>query len=98
MTNTKELVEQELEKVSGGFGEKTGDMKDGKVYIKFPLIAASFSGYYDCDGLEKLATQYASYAALIKNYVDNDIRTAVTKLYSYHNRTIPDTVKNLLGM
>ena len=90
------LNDEELNVVTGG--EKTGDKKDGKVYIQMPGIAASMSGYYDCDGLEKLAIQFGAWSALIASQVTEEIRQAVIGLYKDSNRTMPENVKKILGI
>ena len=93
---TQALNDEELSAVTGG--EKTGDKKDGKVYIQMPGIAASMSGYYDCDGLEKLAIQFGAWSSLIATQVTDEIRQAVIGLYKDSNRTMPENVKKILGI
>lgn len=91
------LTDEELDGVSGGV--KSGEFNsDGKVYIKFPLIVNSFSGYYNTAELESLATQYAPYASMIASGVTPEMRNAITSLYEKENKTMPDNVKTLLGL
>lgn len=90
------LSDEELKTVIGGV--TTGDVKDGKVYIQMPGIAASMSGYYDCDGIEQLANQYSPYSFLIASQVTDDIRNAIIKLYNDSNRAMPSNVKKMLGI
>lgn len=92
----KMLSEEELQQVLGGV--KTGDYKDGKVYIKFPSIASGFSGYYGCDEIEKLCNDYYSLKAYITPSVTQDIKDAVKGLYQKNNRAIPSVVSEMLGI
>ena len=91
-----QLTDEELKIVLGG--TTNGEFKDGKVYIKFPGIAASFSGYYDCDGIEKLVNDFYAYKQLITPQVNNEARKAVKELYEQSGRTIPEKVKEVLGL
>ena len=95
---TRELNENDLKDVVGGFGEKTGDVKNNQVYIKMPGIAAGYSGYYTCEKLEALADQFISFAGLITPNITKDIKDAVNKLYEINGKTMTNNVKTLMGI
>lgn len=91
-----QLTDEQLKDVVGGVN--TGEFKDGKVYIEFPGIAASFTGYYNCEEIESLVKDFYPYRKLITPQVNNSIREAVKELYKQNSRTIPENVKTTLGM
>lgn len=102
MTDIKsEIQDEELKKVSGGFGKKvgpkTGDQNEaGDVYFEFPLFLSSFSGYYSRTQLEALVNDNIDLAEIVKQFITDDIKSAVKKLYP--NNDIPDNVKLMMGI
>lgn len=98
MTDTKftGVTEDELSKVVGGID--TGAIKDGKVYFAFPSPASFLSGYYDVEGIEKLAKNYYSLKDLIAPYITQTIKDAINNLYALENKTPSSTVKEVLGL
>lgn len=95
MTNKTLLNDEELNNVTGG--AKTGDIKNNKVYIQFPLFLASMSGYYGCDEVESLANQYISIKELIKDYINQDMIKAVKDLYDINKRAMPTVVSEFFS-
>ena len=86
-----ELRDEELKNVTGG--AITGDVNDnGEVYFEIPV--GNLSGWYNKTSLEKLCQDYSMYAALVKPYVNQNIRDAVKTLYGDN---VPAAVKNMLG-
>ena len=94
-TNKTTLNDEELSSVTGGV--KTGDMKDGKVYIKFPLFLSSMSGYYGCDEVEALANQYIGFKSAIQPYITKDMIDAVKNLYEVNKRAMPIVVSQFFS-
>lgn len=92
----KQLSDDELKSVVGGI--KTGEIKDDKVYLNFPLILSNLSGWYNCEEIEALCSQYISFKSYIKPYIDSNVRIAVVTLYNNCKKDIPDVVKELLGI
>lgn len=93
----KKMSLEELNKTVGG--ANTGDFdENGEVYIVFPGIASFLTGYYNTKEIEDLAVQYSAYKVAIRMAVTPAIKSAVQSVYSREGKTIPDNVKDLLGM
>lgn len=93
-----ELNDNELKNVVGGIN--TGELKNGKVYIKVSGLASLVlkSGYYGIEDIEGLANQYYDSREMIKPYIGSDIKNAVQKLYDTNSAAMPIKVKEFLGL
>lgn len=96
MNGNKTLTDDELNEVTGG-KNSTGDVKDNKVYFQFPFPFTSMSGFYSCEEVETLATNFGAYKEQIKSALTPDMISAVNKLYQINNKAIPTVVSDFFS-
>ena len=76
----------------------TGEINEGKVYINFPFPVVFMSGYYGCDELEELAREHFKELGLIRPFISDEIKKAVTILYENNDREMSETVKSFMSV